>query len=78
METDENVEKRATRACFEYLERGSIFRKMLDGFVEKYRSYGEVCGSVRLRLENPDSVDLLEGFLGRSLRGRKSVTISRK
>ncbi|MGN0256107.1 MAG: TIGR02679 domain-containing protein [Chordicoccus sp.] len=76
METDENVEKRATRACFEYLERGSIFRKMLDGFVEKYRSYGEVCGSVRLRLENPDSVDLLEGFLGRSLRGRKSVTIS--
>ena len=76
METGENAEKRATRACFEYLESGSIFRKMLDGFVEKYRSYGEVCGSVRLRLENPDSVDLLEGFLGKSLRGRKSVTIS--
>ena len=76
METGENAEKRATRACFEYLESGSIFRKMLDGFVEKYRSYGEVCGSVRLRLADPDSVDLLEGFLGKSLRGRKSVTIS--
>ena len=61
METGENAEKRATRACFEYLESGSIFRKMLDGFVEKYRSYGEVCGSVRLRLADPDSVDLLEG-----------------
>ena len=76
METGENAEKRATRACFEYLESGSIFRKMLDGFVKKYRSYGEICGSVRLRLADPDSVDLLEGFLGKSLRGRKSVTIS--
>ena len=76
MESGENAEKRATRACFEYLESGSIFRKMLDGFVKKYRSYGEICGSVRLRLADPDSVDLLEGFLGKSLRGRKSVTIS--
>lgn len=49
---------------------------MLNGFVKKYESYGEVCGSVRLPLREPEEVDAMEGLLGKPLQGQRTVTVS--
>ena len=49
---------------------------MLQGFREKYTSYGRFGGSVVIRNPSPLEIEALEGFFGKSYHRQKSVTVS--
>lgn len=67
---------RSSQECLAFLKSEPIYRRMLDGFVKKYESYGEVCGSVKLPLRSREDVSAMEGFLQKPLQGHKSVSVS--
>ncbi len=62
--------------CIAYMRARKGFHRLLEGFKEKYIGLGYVGGSVRLSPIRQVEIEDLEGFLGRSLKGQKSVTIS--
>lgn len=64
------------KASLEYFRSMPIFCRLLKGFCEKYRSYGDFRGSVQLSLRNEEEREALEGFFGRSYRNRKSASVS--
>ena len=64
------------RECLEYFRHDKIWEKVLSGFRDKYYSYGKFTGKVILKNPDADSIEVLEGFFGRSFHGRKSITIS--
>lgn len=59
-----------------YFHSMPIFCRLLKGFCEKYRSYGDFRGSVQLSFRNETEREALEGFFGRSFRNQKSVSVS--
>lgn len=62
--------------CLEYFHQTSVWKKVLKGFWEKYRSYGKFSGKVVLKNLRHDEIEELEGFFGKNFHGQKSVTIS--
>lgn len=62
--------------CVAYLRARSVFVRMLDGFREKYLSYGRFAGVVVLEeLTAEERVDL-EGFLQRNCHGTSQVRVT--
>ena len=64
------------RECLIYFRSNPMWKRLLRGFWEKYRSYGAFSGSVVLRGLAEDEVGELEGFFAKSFHGKKSVSIS--
>ena len=59
-----------------YIREHEILCRLMDGFREKYLSYGRFGGSVLLKRLKPDDIEVLEGFFQTSFHGKKQVTIS--
>ncbi len=64
------------RDCLIYFRSNPVWKRLLRGFWEKYRSYGAFSGSVILRGLAEDEVGELEGFFAKNFHGKKSVSIS--
>lgn len=62
--------------CVAYFQGHRILHRLLEGFREKYRSYGSFSGTVVLRNLKTEDIETLEGFFQRSYHGQKSVSIS--
>lgn len=77
MNTFHNHEK-LKKECLEYFRADSIWKKVFNGFREKYRSYGSFSGNVNIKNLKAEDVEALEGFFGTSFHGKKSATISAK
>ncbi|MFI3214479.1 MAG: TIGR02679 domain-containing protein, partial [Eubacteriales bacterium] len=65
-----------TKSCLSYLSEHKILCKLMEGFTEKYRSFGTVCGNVTLTRLREEDIEILEGFFGKSFHGKKKTTIS--
>ncbi len=70
--TDEMLKKE----CLEYFRAHPVFRRLLEGFREKYASYGRFAGTVVLKSLTEEERDDLEGFLNRNYHGKKSASVS--
>ena len=62
--------------CLAYFCQTPVWKKLLEGFWEKYRSYGKFSGKVVLKNLTAQDIEELEGFFGKNFHGQKSVTIS--
>ena len=62
--------------CLEYFRHSPVWKKVLEGFREKYHSYGSFSGKVMLKDPDMRDIEELEGFFSRNFHGQKSVTIS--
>ena len=62
--------------CLEYFRHGPVWKKLLEGFREKYHSYGSFSGKVILKDPDMEAVEELEGFFSRNFHGQKSIAIS--
>lgn len=62
--------------CLQYFQKAPVLRKLLEGFCEKYRSFGSVTGTVCLRNLNSEAIEALEGLMGKNYHGKKSTVIS--
>lgn len=72
MDRHEKIKKE----CLEYFRQSPVWKKVLEGFWEKYRSYGKFSGKVVLRNLKTQELEELEGFFGKNYHGQKNVTIS--
>lgn len=72
---EETVEQKIQQ-CLSYLLEHKILCKLLDGYVEKYRSFGMACGNVILSNLKEEDIEVLEGFFGKSFHGKKKTSIS--
>ncbi len=62
--------------CLDYFESSEVLAKLLSEFVEKYRSFGTVKGTVRLSHLDHWAVEDLEGLLGRNYHDQTSASVS--
>ncbi len=70
------MEEHLCDECLKYFQERPVFGRILEGFREKYFSYGKFTGTVVIKnLSEKDREDL-EGFLGRNYHGKKSAAIS--
>lgn len=68
--------KKLENDCVQFFKEQDVFARILNGFREKYKSYGNFSGTVKVSILSESDRDALEGFLGRSYHGRKSASIS--
>ncbi len=66
------------QACLSYIRENKILCKILERFINKYASYGEVAGKVTISKLGLDDIESLEGFFQKNYHGRKQITISAK
>lgn len=72
-----NIEKdEKMQACFQYFMSAPVLKKLLTGFVDKYRSFGMACGNVVLRNITSEDIEILEGLTGKNYHGKKSASVS--
>ncbi|MGN0733782.1 MAG: TIGR02679 domain-containing protein [Emergencia sp.] len=64
------------RECLEYFRQSPVWNRVLEGFREKYISYGRFGGKIVLKNLKGQDIDELEGFFGQNFHGQKSVTVS--
>ena len=64
------------KQCIEYFKQNPVWKRVFEGFREKYSSYGRFAGKVVLNNLSPQEIDELEGFFGKSFHGQKNVTVS--
>ena len=62
--------------CVQFFEEQAVFDRILNGFREKYKSYGNFSGTVKVSILSETDRDALEGFFGRSYHSQKSASIS--
>lgn len=62
--------------CVRFFKEQTIFNRVLNGFREKYMSYGSFSGNVTVRILSEQERESLEGFFGCSYHGQKSASIS--
>ena len=62
--------------CLRYFRQSPVWKKVLEGFWDKYSSYGRFGGKVVLKNLKSQDIEELEGFFGKSFHGQKSVTVS--
>lgn len=68
--------KNLLKECLEYFAETPVLKKALKLCTEKYRSFGEVRGTVVLRGLNQKDIEDLEGFTGKNYHGKKSASLS--
>ncbi|MCD7765520.1 MAG: TIGR02679 domain-containing protein [Lachnospiraceae bacterium] len=75
-DTDKHsLSEKKCEPCIRYFREHPVLDRLLNGFREKYLSYGSFSGSVVLRnLKEQDREDL-EGFLRKNYHGKKSATV---
>ena len=64
------------KECVEYFHRKPIFDRILQGFRDKYMSYGSFSGTVTVRNLSAEEREDLEGFFQQNFHGQKSVSVS--
>lgn len=64
------------KECLAYFKEKRIWKRIMEGFREKYSSYGRFGGKVTIRNLSGEDIEELEGFFGENFHGKKSVTIS--
>ena len=64
------------RECINYFKQHTIWKKVFNGFRNKYRSYGKFSGTVVLKNLSAEDIEELEGFFGMNFHGKKSVSVS--
>ena len=64
------------RECINYFKQHTIWKKVFNGFRNKYRSYGKFSGTVVLKNLSVEDIEELEGFFGMNFHGKKSVSVS--
>ncbi len=67
---------RKLQDCLDYFLGSTTLTRLLEGFYEKYRSFGTVRGSVQLRGLGDEGIEALEGLTGKNFHGKKSAAIS--
>lgn len=50
-------ESEQLKKCVEYFRQNSVWEKVLNGFFEKYASYGRFSGSVRVQSLSPEELE---------------------
>ena len=70
------MNKQEERNCIAYFQSNKVWKRLFQGFWEKYRSYGFFSGTVVLRNLSMEEIEGLEGFFGKSFHGKKSVSVS--
>ena len=75
MDRLQELEKRK-KECLTYFRQSPVWKKLLNGFREKYSSYGRFSGKVILKNLSAQDIEELEGFFGKSFHGQKRVTVS--
>ncbi len=68
--------KKLEKDCIQFLKEQKVFDKILNGFREKYKSYGSFSGTVKISSLSEVDREALEGFFGRSYHGQKSISLS--
>lgn len=68
--------KKLENDCVQFFKEQMVFERILNGFREKYKSYGSFSGTVKITLLSEADKEALEGFFGRSYHGQKSASIS--
>lgn len=68
--------KELQRDCIRFLKGQPVFDRILNGFREKYKSYGSFSGTVAVKILSEQEREALEGFFQRSYHGQKSASIS--
>lgn len=63
-------------ACLGYFRERPILGRLLEGFWEKYLSYGKFAGTVTVRILTESERMDLEGFLQRNYHGKKTASVS--
>ena len=73
-----NKERSSVQAeeCMEYFREYPVFKKLFQGFREKYDSYGTFSGTVTLRNITLSDIEVLEGFFRKNFHGQKLLSIS--
>lgn len=59
-----------------YLREYAVLRRLMEGFRDKYVSYGRFGGSVLLEALSAEDIDVLEGFFQTGFHGEKQVRIT--
>lgn len=62
--------------CLAYFKGNPVFGRLLQGFREKYASYGRFEGSVQVTFRDWEERESLEGFLQKNFQGRKKTSVS--
>ena len=62
--------------CIRYFKRNWVLQKLLNQMIQKYISLGRIGGKVVFVHPTKEEIEVLEGLLGKSLRGKKTVTIT--
>lgn len=62
--------------CVSYFRQNDIWKRVFEGFKDKYASYGRFGGKLTIRNIKEADIEALEGFFGQNFHGKKSVTIS--
>lgn len=62
--------------CTEYFKSRPVLGRLLQGFREKYESYGSFSGTVVLRGVGGADLEDLEGFLQKNCHGQKTISVS--
>ena len=70
------MNRQEERNCIAYFQSNKVWKRLFQGFWEKYRSYGFFSGTVVLRNLSMEEIEGLEGFFGKSFHGKKSVSVS--
>lgn len=65
-------------ACLAYIREHRILGIVLEKFIKKYESYGDVIGSVTLGKITIEDREVLEGFFQKNYHGKKQISISSK
>ncbi|MCD7824983.1 MAG: TIGR02679 domain-containing protein [Clostridiaceae bacterium] len=66
------------KACVDYFREYPVFQRLLNGFRDKYNSYGSFSGTVVIRNVAEEERDILEGFFQKNFHGQKSISVSAK
>lgn len=71
-ESNNDLEK----GCLQYIQDHKVLGRVLEKFIRKYESYGDVSGRVVLSKVSIEERDVLEGFFQKNYHGKKQVGIT--
>lgn len=62
--------------CLQYIQEHEVLGRVLEKFIHKYESYGDVSGRVVLNKVSMEEREILEGFFQKNYHGKKQVGIT--
>lgn len=62
--------------CIQYIRDHKVLGRVLEKFISKYESYGEVVGRITLSKVSIEDREILEGFFQKNYHGKKQIGIT--